>query len=44
MSEEPGQNKGRGLVNRKLVEAPRNLIADRLPVGSLVIFKKVTRC
>ena len=29
MSEEPRQNYGRGLVDRKLVEAPSNLIAGR---------------
>ena len=28
LSEEPKQNKGRGLLDHKLVEAPSNLIAD----------------
>ena len=39
MSEEPRQNKGRGLVDRKLVEASNAFIAGRpnAAVGSLVI-------
>ena len=35
MSEEPRQNNGRGLVDRKLVEAPSNFIAGR-PKASLL--------
>ena len=35
MSEEPRQNLGRGLVDRKLVEAPSNIIAGR-PTAALL--------
>ena len=37
MSEEPRQNKGRGLVDRKLVEAPSNFIAGR-PKAALLFW------
>ena len=37
MSEESRQNKGRGLVDRKLVEAPSNFIAGR-PKAALLFW------
>ena len=54
LSDEPGQNQGRGLVDRKLVKAPppppaSNLIAGSpkaalLFFGSLVVLDVVFRC
>ena len=38
MSEKPRQNKKRGLVDRKLVEAPSNFIAGRSKVALLYWF------
>ena len=38
MSEEPRQNKGQGLVERKLVEAPSNFIAGHPKAALLVWF------
>ena len=44
MSEEPSQNKGRGLVDRKLVEAPSNFIAGRPKTVLLFRFFGDFRC
>ena len=44
MSEEPGQHKGRGLVDRKLVEAPSNFIAGRPKKALLFWFFGDFRC
>ena len=44
MSEEPGQNYGRGLVDRKLVEAPINFIAGRPKAALLFWFFGGFRC
>ena len=37
LSDEPGQNQGRGLVDRKLVKAPCNFIASR-PKAALLFY------
>ena len=44
MSEEPRQNQGRGLVDRKLVEAPSNFIAGRPKTALLFWFFGGFRC
>ena len=38
MSEEPRQNKGRGLVDRKLVEAPPVIFIARRPKAALLFW------
>ena len=46
LSDEPRQNQGRALVDRKLVEAPSNFISGRSKAGyfgSLVILDVVCR-
>ena len=44
VSEEPRQNKGRGMVDRKLVEAPSNFIAGRPNAALLYWFFGYFRC
>ena len=44
MSEEPRQNEGRGLVDRKLVEAPGIFIAGRPKAALLFLFFGDFRC
>ena len=44
MSEEPRQNYGRGLVDRKLAEAPSNFIAGRPNAALLFWFFDGFRC
>ena len=44
MSEEPRQNKGRELVDHKLVEATNNFIADRPKAALLFWFFGDFRC
>ena len=47
LSDEPGQNQGRGLVDRKLVKAPpppSNFIADRPKAALLFRFFGDFRC
>ena len=44
LSEEPRQNQGRGLVDRKLVKAPSNFIAGRPKAALLFWFFGGFRC
>ena len=44
MSKEQRQSKGRGLVDRKLVEAPSKVIADRPKAALLLWFFRDIRC
>ena len=44
MSEEPWQNKGRGLIDSKLVKAPSNFIAGRPKAALLFGFFGDFRC
>ena len=44
MSEKPRQNRGQGLVDRKLVEAPINFIAGRSKAVLLLWFFGDFRC
>ena len=44
LSDEPMQNYGRGLVDRKLVEAPSNFIAGRPEAALLVWFFGDFKC
>ena len=47
MSEEPRQNQGRGLVDRKLVDAPSNFMAGRLKAAllfGLLLVVLLARC
>ena len=43
-TEDPRQNEGRGLVDRKLVEAPSNLIAGRPKAALMFWFFGGLRC
>ena len=44
LSDEPRQNQGRGLVDRKLVEAPSNFIAGHPKAALLFWFSGGFRC
>ena len=44
LSDEPRQNQGRGLVDRKLVKAPSNFIAGRPKAALLFWFFGGFRC
>ena len=44
LSDEPGQNQGRGLVDRKVVKAPSNFIAGRPKAALLFWFLGGFRC